>query len=459
MTLRKIWLMILILVSVIAISSNTVILTFLTDRYFSDYLNESYDLHVNQILDYTTEALSSEEVSYRQMAIELESHINDPIIAIKLYDADGSLLVDVGSTEYMDSYMMGGMMGSSDDELDLSSQDTRQFQITSTSGEVLGIMNITIRSLAEESFVAMRFKSALLTNSLYAIGIAILIAVLIGVFISRKMSGSLKETEDLASDIQLGKNVKYSASGIKEINSIRESLMELHARLRMKQTTRKSLVDQLVHQTRTPLTILQSHIEAIEDGIIEVDENELKICQNQINDIKSIISNMSSMIDAGIEMDEVKVEKFDLYPLLKQIQQGLMAQFRKKQIQLVLTSDEKVTMISDKYKLSQSIYNILTNAYKYTNEKGWVKIAYHVAGEKLILKIQDSGIGIRENEIHKIFDAYYRSAAAPGTKGDGLGLYIVKENIGSIGGEVKIESELGVGSTFFLEIPLDLEKE
>lgn len=459
MSLRKIWLLILIVVSVTAISANTIILTFLTDRYFSDYLNESYELHVGQLTDYTTKALSSEEISYSQMAIELESHINDPIIEIKLYDPSGQLIIDVGGENYMTSSMMNNMMRGRmmDQVMDLSSQETRQIEISSDN-QTLGIINITIHSLAENSFIARRFKSALLINSMFAIGIAIIAAVIIGMIISRKMSKSLKETEKLASDIQLGKEVKLFPSGIKEVNGIRESLMELHARLRMKQTTRKSLIDQLVHQTRTPLTILQTHLEAIEDGIIEANTNELNVCQNQIKDIKSIISNMSSMIDAGSDIDELKIERFELYPLLRQIQQGLMAQFKKKQIQLELLSDEKIWMKTDKYKLSQSIYNIVTNAYKYTGEGGIVRISYILSNGMLIIKIQDTGIGIAHHEADKVFDAYYRSSITSNIQGNGLGLYIVKENIESIKGKVMLQSQLDVGTTFSIELPQEILK-
>jgi signal transduction histidine kinase len=293
---------------------------------------------------------------------------------------------------------------------------------------------------------------------MFAIGIAIIAAVIIGMIISRKMSKSLKETEKLASDIQLGKEVKLFPSGIKEVNGIRESLMELHARLRMKQTTRKSLIDQLVHQTRTPLTILQTHLEAIEDGIIEANTNELNVCQNQIKDIKSIISNMSSMIDAGSDIDELKIERFELYPLLRQIQQGLMAQFKKKQIQLELLSDEKIWMKTDKYKLSQSIYNIVTNAYKYTGEGGIVRISYILSNGMLIIKIQDTGIGIAHHEADKVFDAYYRSSITSNIQGNGLGLYIVKENIESIKGKVMLQSQLDVGTTFSIELPQEILK-
>ncbi len=404
MTLRRLWLVILILVSVMAIAVNAIILTFLTDRYFSDYLNESYTLHVNQIIEYTTSALESEDISYDQMSIELESHLFDPIIGIRLYEPDGKLLIEVDSDYHINGGMMNSMMGSRMMEriMDTTSEEVHQYEIIAE-GKVIAIMNITLHSLAENSFVARRFKGALLANSLYSIAIAIGIALVVGAVISQKMSKSLKDTEKLASDIRLGKDVHHQSTNIKEVNSIRESLMELNTRLRLKQKNRKSLIDQLVHQTRTPLTILQSHIEAIEDGVIEVDEKELQVCQDQIADITTIISNMSSMIDAEKDTDELRIESFDFGNMLKQIRQGLVAQFMNKKIGLEIVSDQSVRLVTDKYKLSQAIYNLLTNAYKYTGENGLVRISYVTVDEQLIMRIQDTGIGISEEEKEKDF--------------------------------------------------------
>jgi signal transduction histidine kinase len=456
MTLRKLWLIILVFVSIIAIAVNTLIFAFLTDRYFSDYLNESYDLHVNQILEYTSKAMVNEDVSYNQMAIELESHLNDPIIAIKLYDTNGDRLIEVSSDYYLDPQMRNGMMGNRmmEQMWGASSEEVHQYNITANE-KTIGVMNITSHSLAENSFVARRFKGALVSNSLVSVLITILIAIFVGIIISRMMSHSLKDTEKLASDIRLGQEIELKTSGIQEINSIRESLLELNARLKLKQKTRKKLIDQLVHQTRTPLTILQSHIEAIEDGVIEVDDKEIQTFKNQIFDITSIISNMSSLIGASKDTDELKIESFELGTMLKQMQQGLVAQFMKKNIEFVIDSHQSIKLKTDKYKLSQAIYNLLINAYKYTEEKGLVKVSYTQSGDRCLLKIEDSGIGIAEKDIDKIFSAYYRSSTVIGQKGDGIGLYIVRENIKRIGGNVTVESKVGAGSLFTIDIPID----
>lgn len=454
MSIRRLWLIILITVSIISVGVNAFILATLTDRYFTDYLKESYTTHVNQIINYTKDTLQSADVSYSQMAIELESHLDDPIVGIKLYDPAGKLLVEVEDYNYvtgnmMNSRMMDRMMGSTSDEVN---------QITiANDEEVLGIMNITVHSVAENSFVARKFKSSLVANSVYSVLVAIGISLIIGIYVSHKMSSALLETAGMASDIHLGRISKLKKTTIKEVYAIRESLIELNTRLKLKQKSRKSLVDQLVHQTRTPLTILKSHLEAIEDGLVEIKDTELSTFKNQIDNIANIISNISSMIDAEKDVEEVVIETFEFNHMLKQIILGLKAQFDKKEISLKILSTDTVQISTDKYKLSQSIYNILINAYKYTEQKGNVNISYTTKNNRLLIEIQDTGIGIPKEEQSRIFQAYYRSNLTRQIEGDGIGLFIVRENLRLIRGDVRVDSQVNVGSTFVIEIPTVLK--
>ena len=456
MRLSKLWLIILVGLTILAIGVNTMILTFLTDRYFGDYLEESYKTHVNQILEYTRNALTSEDINYKQMAVQLESHLTDPIISIKLYNPNGQKLIEV-ETDYTSNYdykgMMGMMMNRRNDNISL---EIHQFDIISN-GNLIATMNISNHSISENSFVAQRFQGNLFVNSLLSIAITLIMAVFIGVYISRKMTHSLKDTERLARDIQLGNDFAYKPTKIKEINGIRESLKELNTRLKMKQMTRKSLLDQLVHQTRTPLTILQSHLEGIEDGVIDMDKHEISICQNQISDITHIISNMSTLIDAGNDQDQVTIETFEFWGLLKQIQQGLSAQFKQKDLELDVLFADNFKLTTDRYKLSQSIYNILTNAYKYTEAKGKVTISYEVSNQWLKIIIEDTGLGIMEKDLDKIFTAYYRGSQSSHESGDGMGLFIAKKNIDCIGGKLNVSSKVNIGSRFTIEIPMNLK--
>lgn len=460
MTIRKLWLIALISIAVIAIGINALVMTTLTDDYFKDYLNDTYENHVKQILDYTTNAISDDNVNYNRMFVDLETHLVDPIISIKLYDPSGKLLVSVFSDYHMNGSMGSinvgrGMFGMNDDK---DSERVDQHEIT-YDGKLIAIMNITLHSDSDNSFIARKFKNELLINSLTSIALGILVSIIFGIFISKWMTKSLKDTQSLAYDLELGEKVNYKSTNIKEINSIRDNLLDLNVRLRLKQKTRKSLIDQLVHQTRTPLTILKSHIEAFEDGIIEVNDVELNICKNQIDNIDYIITNMSAMIDAKVKDKKTTISDFEISNLLDQIVNGLKPQFAKKKIKLSVTNIENIRLISDRELLSQSIYNILTNAYKYTNGKGFVEISYAIDQGLLRLKIRDTGIGISDADIDNIFDAYYRSSEVVNEKGEGIGLFIAKENIEKLGGTIDIVSNVGAGSTFTIIIPLEFQKD
>lgn len=450
MSIRKLWLIVLILVATLSIAINALILTSLTDRYFKTYLSETYDEHIDQMITYVVDSLKEETISLRQMAIELESHLDDPIVKIKLYGPQGVLLVQVEDRDYDRKDM--GRMGMMDFMFRIGEEEVDSFDIIDN-GVLLGKLNITKQSSAESSVIAMMFKSRLFINSLISTGFAIVITLLVGAYISKRMSKDLTDTAQFASNIQIGNPLENKPSSIKEINQIQNSLHDLNTRLKIKQKSRKTMVDQLVHQTKTPLTILKSHVEAIEDGVIQISKEELAIFQDQIDHLNNILSNMSTMIDAEKESEILTLETVDIHPLLNQIILGLRSQFDKKGIELKLISTTKVKLMTDPYKLSQVIYNLLTNAYKYT-EKGRVEISVKEDKDTLSISITDTGIGIEPSEISNIFNAYYRGASVTKIPGEGIGLYVVKENLNQLNATIDVQSTLGKGSTFTIKLPL-----
>lgn len=430
---------------------NSFVLGSLTNKYFKDYIKENYEKHFEQIVEYSTSALKEKDLSINQMAIELETHLVDPITRIKVYDKKGILIAEV-STDIQVPYgngMMNGMM---------NSMKNTQFEEVDHAeildgNKFIGQINITKYSSTEDSIAAWMFQSSLIKNSLYSIGIVLIFAIISGILVSKKMSKDLINTANMAQNIDIGNNTANYHSNVKEIRVIQQSLESARSRLMLKQKSRKALIDELVHQTRTPLTILKTHLEGIEDGVIEMTPEEIGICENQIENITSIITNMSGMIDAEKQDDVLRVETFEFNQLIKQIVNGLKVQFEKKKIELKITEQQKVMISTDRYKLSQVIYNILTNAYKFTDPNGSVLLYYQVNSESLILTIEDDGPGIRKEEQAKIFDAYYKSDTTGNTTGEGIGLYVAKENLTSINGTITVDSKLNKGSKFIIVIP------
>lgn len=450
MTIKRQWMLVLILSAIISVGVNSIVLSSLINRYFIDYTIENYDKHFAQIVEFSKKALIEKSYSKQQIAIQLEAHLNDPIIRIRLYGANGQLLADVSNKAnrmnvMMNNKMMDNMMGSPSEEID-------SVEI-SDSGVSLGKLNITRYSSVVNSLATRMFKVALIGSSILSFGLVLIIMIIVGAIVSKKMSKDLMQTASLALNIDLGNQMDIELSKVREIRIIQQSLETLESRLKLKQTSRKRLVDELVHQTRTPLTILKTHLEGFQDGIISMTPDEIKTCDIQIENITSIITNMSRMLDAEKDADSIKLEEVELNQLLKQIIGGLKVQFNNKQIDLFLASHQRVILKTDKYKLSQCIYNILTNAYKFTEPNGKVSIEYETGGEELSIAIEDSGTGIGDQDKKHLFDAYYRGINANNISGEGIGLYVVKENLKKINGTISVESDIGKGSKFIIKIP------
>lgn len=448
MTIRRIMMLVLISIVIISIAINGFILASLTDQYFQTYLADMYDERIDQALEYIGSSLT-EETNLQTIEAELRTYLIDPISQLSLYDKEGNLLIDVYEGGPMHrGHMRGGMMGH------MAGNDTdliENYQVV-VEGQLIGHLVAYSSNSIANSIVARQFKSSLFNNSITSTLIALAISIVIGYLISRKISGDMRDTAEYAKSIELHDKKEIEESKIIEIRQIRESLDELSSRLGLKQEARKELIDQLIHQTRTPLTIIRTHVEAIEDGIIEGNPDEMDVIYNEIDNISSIISNLSGMIDAQKEKDQVKLEKVELSSLMRQIVAGLKGQFDTKNIPININSKKHISIVTDKYKLSQILYNILTNAYKYTDQ-GQVDINCKMDDDYISIEIQDTGIGISDKDKEKIFNAYYRSNNVAKVQGDGIGLYLAMENIRQLNGQILVESELGRGSKFTILLP------
>jgi signal transduction histidine kinase len=454
MSIRKLLLILLLGVCLITVIINSSIFASLTDRYFLDYLDDAYEKHLEQISTYLSSALTSKDLNYDRLEAELETHLLDPIVRIRLFK-DDTLLVDVESLAETHNGNMKGRMNMRMPLRRVSTETITEVFEIKNDNETIGTLYITRFEDYDSSIIANMFRSTLFINSLISIGIAMLISVFIALITSRKISTDLRYTSNLATEIQQGKVVKAKDTKIKEINNLRNSLEDLSIKLKLKQKAKKELLDQLIHETRTPLTVLNSHFEAIEDGIVESNHEEIEVLKSQVENLTFIISNLNRIIEDDDSAADLKIEEVEINKLIKQIVNGLKNQFENKKILLTIDNDDDMTIQTDKHKFTQILFNLLTNAYKYTDPDKKVNISYRIENDKFVLEVKDQGKGIGEGELNKIFNAYYRGLNET-EQGEGIGLYIVKENVEILGGEVKVRSKLGEGSVFTVVLPIKL---
>ncbi|MGZ9226467.1 MAG: sensor histidine kinase, partial [Anaerolineales bacterium] len=165
-------------------------------------------------------------------------------------------------------------------------------------------------------------------------------------------------------------------------------------------------------------------------------------------------------IDFGVGL---QVESSPVLDVLERVTGSLQVQAKQKQISLgvEIPRDMPHAIEADQALLHQALYNLVENALKYTPEGGEVTVHLQTSPSALTFAIQDSGIGIPTNDMPRLFEKFYRGTnhAALAQRGTGLGLAIVKSIAERHGGKVWVESELGKGSIFYLDIPLAQPKE
>jgi signal transduction histidine kinase len=127
-----------------------------------------------------------------------------------------------------------------------------------------------------------------------------------------------------------------------------------------------------------------------------------------------------------------------------------------KSIDLRFSADESLPAIwVDPTRLTQLFDNLLSNAIKFTPEDGTVSVAIARKGDTALVEVRDTGVGIPEREIGSLFDRFFRASTSVSAPGTGLGLSIVKSIADAHGGTISVESEEGVGTTFFVDLPLE----
>lgn len=222
---------------------------------------------------------------------------------------------------------------------------------------------------------------------------------------------------------------------------------------------KQQFIANVSHELRTPIQMLQGYTEAILDGIVvekeDVDEF-LNIILDESKRLNRLVNELINVarIDAG--ETTLNKEMMDISPILeKNIQNFKQSAIEHKTtLQLDLQHTKDVAIDYDK--IFQVITNLLDNAMRYTKSGDTIKISTYNDTNNLYIKVSDTGVGIAKEHINHIFDRFYKvdQARTRGKHGTGLGLFIVKAIIEKHHGEINVESEQGIGTTFTISIPL-----
>ena len=282
--------------------------------------------------------------------------------------------------------------------------------------------------------------------------------------ISEIISLIIKVGKPVSKEITLAYPVQrifeVNATPIFHNNSISGCLAVIHdiTELRRLETMRRDFVANVSHELKTPLTSIKGFVETLLNGALEDKENNrnfLKIIQDHTERLDNLVNDLLSL--SHLESQEIKINKkeFSLVSQGKEVIAGFKSQIKGKGIEIINQLPQELMVDADKNRIEQVFVNLIDNAIKFNKAKGYVKIQSELSEDKIKIIIEDSGMGIPQRDIPRIFEKFYRVDKARSRElgGTGLGLSIVKHIIELHGGSVGVESTEGLGSKFWFILP------
>ncbi|MBQ3038646.1 MAG: HAMP domain-containing protein [Clostridia bacterium] len=224
--------------------------------------------------------------------------------------------------------------------------------------------------------------------------------------------------------------------------------------------SRREFVSNVSHELRTPLTTVKSYAETLLDGAIEDKELQtsfLSVIIKEADRMTRIVKDLLTLSRLDEAQTEAKEpDDINLQMLLEGVAEKMYITAKKKNQEITYKKINDVAVFkNDRDKLEQVVINIVSNAIKYTPEGGKIDIVSGKAYNDAFIKVIDNGIGIPKENLSRIFERFYRvdKARSRDTGGTGLGLAIAKQIIESLGGNISITSEFGVGTEVVITIP------
>ena len=177
---------------------------------------------------------------------------------------------------------------------------------------------------------------------------------------------------------------------------------------------------------------------------------------NEIERENKIINDLLSLVKMDKKAADLNIVSLDINGLLELILKRLRPIARKKNVEVIYESIRPVTAEVDEVKLTLALSNLVENAVKYNKPQGWVRVTLDADHQFFTVEISDSGMGIPEEELEHIYERFYRVDKSHSKEigGTGLGLAITRSAVLMHRGSIRVQSEEGQGTTFFVKIPL-----
>ncbi len=247
---------------------------------------------------------------------------------------------------------------------------------------------------------------------------------------------------------------------VKELKGLAISFNAMLQRLKVAFDIEKRILSDASHELKTPLSVIMAECDVTlqKKRTAEEYKDSLLTIKDKAEMMKKTLDNILNLarLDSGL-LRSGEFREFLLSDCISHAIEMVKAFARQKDIDIIVNVESESTIRGDSDRLTEAFLNLLDNAIRYNRKGGSVEVSVKTDSGSIEVSIKDTGMGIDKEDAEKIFDRFFRADSVRNTEGTGLGLSIVKEIIRAHGGEIRLESSPGKGSTFILSFPVSLD--
>lgn len=289
-------------------------------------------------------------------------------------------------------------------------------------------------------------------------GIMILLAVGLALIIAKRVSKPIEEISQKAQTLAKGDyDTHFDGKGFFEIVALSDTLNMAAVELSRVEALRRELLANVSHDLRTPLSLIYSYAEMMNDFPDEITPEQTRVIMDETRRLTGLVNDVLDISKLESDMERLATTRFNLTLNIRETVERVQELLKNESFNITFTHDSDVYVKADETKIGRAFYNLLINAVNYSGDSRNIAIIQSIAENRVRISIMDSGEGIAEDDLPFIWDRYFKSGKKHkrGVIGTGLGLFIVKKIIELHGGEYGVTSEIDKGSTFWFALNIN----
>jgi signal transduction histidine kinase len=296
---------------------------------------------------------------------------------------------------------------------------------------------------------------------LYASLVAVVVAVVTGLLFTSTLLQPLSSLSTAINKMEKGELAQeVPTESNDELGQVIDGFNQMSTALAEANARRDQMTADIAHELRSPLTVINGYLEAMQDGSLEVTTERLSFIQDEVNQLNRLVSDLRTLALADAGQLEIQKDIINVQNLFSHLSNAHTLQADSKQIRLRFKVDpEDFTINADEGRIIQVLTNLLNNAIRHTPQGGSITVIACSVKDGAMIAVEDTGEGIPPEDLPLVFDRFYRAdPSRQSIEGEsGLGLSIVKALVEIHGGTVIVTSRIDVGTTFTITLPSKME--